>query len=379
VKTIWKAGYLLVTVVGLQGRPIAAPPTRTYYIAADEVEWDYAPSGMNLAAGRPFNDIEKLFMEPGPTVVGRRVKKALYREYTDENFTTLKKRPPEWEHLGFLGPLIRAEVGDTIRIVYRNNTNLVTSMHPHGLFYAKDSEGAGYNDGIPDSEKRGDRVLPGATYVYTWQVPERAGPTEHEGSSTMWMYHSHVDEGRDIATGLMGAIIVTRRGMARPDGSPKDVDREFVAGFIEVDENASWYADENVRHLATEPGKTSPHVGPFLLHMISPNYDKYYRETINGFSYGNTPGLVMKQGEHVRWYLMASTNAELHSPHWHGNVVTMNHMRTDTIMLLSMGMGVADMVPDNPGKWLFHCHVANHFNMGMVATYVVQPAEPVKH
>src|SRR5262245_61521228 len=94
---------------------------RTYYIAADEVVWDYAPSGTNLAEGRAFNDVERPWMEPGPHVAGRKAKKALYREYTDATFTTLKPRPPEWEHLGFLGPLIRAEVGDTIRIVFRNN------------------------------------------------------------------------------------------------------------------------------------------------------------------------------------------------------------------------------------------------------------------
>src|SRR5688572_18105941 len=30
--------------------------TRTYYIAADELEWDYAPTGTNLSEGRPFNE-----------------------------------------------------------------------------------------------------------------------------------------------------------------------------------------------------------------------------------------------------------------------------------------------------------------------------------
>src|SRR5262245_2738095 len=116
---------LLVCLLGsacaqTPGGPAASAPTsagitRTYYIAADEVVWDYAPSGTNLAEGRAFNDVEKPWMEPGPNVIGRKAKKALYREYTDATFTTLKPRPPEWEHLGFLGPMIRAEVGDTIK------------------------------------------------------------------------------------------------------------------------------------------------------------------------------------------------------------------------------------------------------------------------
>src|SRR5215212_7032286 len=66
--------------------------TRTYYIAADEVVWDYAPSGANAAEGRPFNDDEKPWMEAGPHVIGRKAKKALYREYTDASFSTLKPR-----------------------------------------------------------------------------------------------------------------------------------------------------------------------------------------------------------------------------------------------------------------------------------------------
>ncbi|HTU47834.1 MAG TPA: multicopper oxidase domain-containing protein [Bryobacteraceae bacterium] len=355
---------------------IVPPVTRTYYIAADEVEWDYAPTGTNLIEGRPFNANEKAFMEAGPTVIGRKAMKALYREYTDGSFTTLKARPPEWEHLGYLGPLIRAQVGDTIRVVFKNNVKFPASVHPHGLFYKKSAEGAPYNDGTSGAEKSDDIVQPGCTFTYIWEVPERAGPTEHEGSSTISMYHSHVDEVRDIASGLIGPIIITRRGMAREDGSPIDVDREFVAGFMEIDENSSWYVEDNIHKYATQPDKVQVVMGPFFLRMARPSFDKYYRETINGFTYGHTPGFTMKVGEHVRWYLMASTDQEIHSPHWHGNSVVINHMRTDVAMLLSMGMQVADMVPDNPGKWLFHCHVANHLNMGMEAFYVVEPASP---
>jgi len=364
---------------------------RTYYIAADEVVWDYAPTGTNMAEGRAFNDLEKPWMEPGPHVAGRKAKKALYREYTDATFTTLKPRPPAWEHLGFLGPLIRAEVGDTIKVVFRNNAKFAAAVHPHGVFYNKDSEGANYNDGTAAGDKADDAVPPGGTHTYTWQVPERAGPTAHEGSSVFWMYHSHNDEIRDVASGLIGPMIVTRRGMARPDGSPTDVDREIVAGFIEVDENHSWYVEENIKTYTTDPDGTWIDRSPFadwtvgvrpkpgaLEGIPDPTalptpYGAWFKETVNGYSYGHTPGMTMHKGQRVRWYLMGSTNFEFHSPHWHGNVVESNHMRTDVGMLLPMGMFIADMVPDNPGKWLFHCHVSAHLRMGMQAFYVVEP------
>ena len=44
-------------------------------------------------------------------------------------------------------------------------------------------------------------------------------------------YHSHADEAADTYAGLMGAIVVSRRGSSRPDGTPADVDREFVMFF----------------------------------------------------------------------------------------------------------------------------------------------------
>jgi manganese oxidase len=366
--------------------------TRTYYIAADEVVWDYAPSGANAAEGRPFNAFEKPWMEAGPHVAGRKAKKAIYREYTDATFATLKPRPAAWEHLGFLGPLVRAEVGDTIKIVFRNNAKFAAAVHPHGVLYNKDSEGANYNDGSTGGDKADDAVPTGGTHTYTWEVPERAGPTAHEGSTAFWMYHSHNDEIRDVASGLIGPLIVTRKGMARPDGSPTDVDRELVAGFIEVDENHSWYVEDNIKTYTTDPAGTwidrtpfgdmtvnaapakpgAPEPPPDPT-AIGPAYGAWFKETINGYSYGHTPGLTMKKGQRVRWYLMGSTNFEFHSPHWHGNVVDANHMRTDVGVLLPMGMFVADMVPDNPGKWLFHCHVSSHLRMGMQAFYTVEP------
>lgn len=352
--------------------PASSGRTRTYFIAADEMTWDYAPSGRNVTEERAFSDIEAHWMVRGPHEPGRIYKKALYREYTDASFATLKPRPAEWMHLGLLGPLIRAEVGDTIQVVFRNNARFPASVHPHGVFYNKDSEGARYGDGTSGADKADDGVPTGMTQTYTWQVPERAGPGAHDGSSVFWMYHSHVEEARDVASGLLGPMIVTRRGMARADGSPTDVDRELVAGFMEVDENLSWYVEDNIKANTTDPKGIRLTTGPSGETQVTPGNDNYFRETINGLSYSNLTGLTMKMGERVRWYLLASTNFEFHAPHWHGNVVTSNQMRTDVGMLLPMGMMVADMVPDNPGRWLLHCHVADHMRMGMQALYTVE-------
>src|SRR5207249_1692971 len=94
--------------------------TRTYSIAVDEIDWDYTPMGMDKMMGMPFDKNSKMYFESDKHQIGRVYRKAVYREYTDDTFSTLKKRTPEWEHLGLLGPALHAEVGDTIQIFFKN-------------------------------------------------------------------------------------------------------------------------------------------------------------------------------------------------------------------------------------------------------------------
>lgn len=366
---------LTVTAAVAPGPPPHQPPapqTRTYYIAADEVTWDYVPGGRDEIAGQAYADTA-FFAGAPARPVSTQYHKVLYREYTDSTFRTLKPRAAEWEHLGFLGPLIRAVVGDTIRVVFRNNGKRPYSIHPHGVFYQKSSEGVPYNDGTSGGDKADDGVAPGATYTYVWPVPERAGPGPMDGGSVMWMYHSHVDEVRDINTGLFGPMIITARGKARADGSPVDVDREIIASFMQVEEQVSWLAKENFHPSLDSLGKAGPKPNPSL---VEEGYPWFVKFTINGFVHGSMPlaALTVRKGERVRWYLMSSTNDfDFHAPHWHGNTVILNGMRTDVAQLGMMQMATADMVPDNVGTWLFHCHVSFHNEEGMAVRYRVTP------
>jgi manganese oxidase len=348
-----------VTVASSAGNA-AGSRVRTYYIAADEIEWEYAPNAMPLVLSGESE------IKHAPAIALRKYIKAVYHEYTDATFQTRKERPAEWQHLGILGPLIRAEVGDTIKVVFKNNTKLICSMHPHGLAYDKDSEGAYYlQAGRTGAEQKGGAVRPNECFTYVWTVPESAGPGPHDPSSILWMYHSHFVESRDINSGLIGPIIVTRAGQANPGGAPLDVDREFVVAFATFDEGSSAYFMENIvrRAQARNSVLRDPNVSKALL---------FY--TLNGYTYGTMPLMTMKRGERVRWYLMATANEDdVHSPHWHGATVISNLMRTDTLSLGPMSMTVADMIPENLGTWLFHCHVNDHLDNGMVARYTVTP------
>ena len=224
---------------------------RTYYIAAEETDWDYAPLGIDIMTGKPFEGTAAAYTQPGPNHIGHVYRKAVYREYTDGTFTTRKPRAQQDEYLGLLGPILRAEVGDTIKVVFKNNASRPYSMrapddvfrprHAAGTGRVLDAEGEVVTEGEPE-----DTVAPGATFTYEWDVPELAGPEPGDPSSTAWVYYSHVDEYKDVASGLVGPIIVTRRGQANPDGTPKDVDREIVALFTAFNENQSWYVQENV-------------------------------------------------------------------------------------------------------------------------------------
>ncbi|MBI1201901.1 MAG: multicopper oxidase domain-containing protein [Rhodopseudomonas sp.] len=344
----------------------AAGKTRTYYIAAEEVTWDYAPAGRDLMMGMGFNDAAKVFVARGPDRIGSKYKKAIYAEYTDGTFTKRKVRPAASQYLGLLGPVIHAEVGDTIRVVFRNNASRPYSIHPHGVFYTKANEGAPTNDGTSGADRADDAVAAGATYTYEWRVPPRAGPGPSDPSSVVWPYHSHVNSVRDTNSGLVGAIIVTRVGKARVDGSPADVDREFVTLFNIFDENQSWYLDDNTAELPADPASFDRKNTDFI--------ESNHMHAINGYLFGNMPMPETKVGKHVRWYLIGlGTEADLHTPHWHGNTVLVGGHREDTVSLLPATTVVADMVPDDPGIWMFHCHVNDHIVGGMTARYDVQP------
>src|SRR5579859_1695265 len=173
------------TAVQAESAASASGTVRTYYIAADEVEWDYAPMNVDMMTGKPFDGYSKIFVEQGPTRIGQKYKKAVFREYTNDTFQVLKPRPAELAHMGILGPVIRAEVGDTIKIVFRNNSSQAFSLHPHGVSYAPDSEGAMYADAMEHPAAHG-LVAPGKTHTYTWTAREQCGPGPQDGSSVVW-------------------------------------------------------------------------------------------------------------------------------------------------------------------------------------------------
>lgn len=346
---------------------------RTYYVAADTVTWNYTPQGRNLASGEPFTTVERTWTSRDADGLGTVYRKSQYRQYTDASFSTPVTRPAAEAHLGILGPVLRAEVGDTIRVVFRNNTPFPASVHPHGVFYDKASEGALYDDGTKGGAKADDSVAPGRTHTYTWPVPRRAGPGPDDPSSVVWLYHDH-SAGMGVPgtqAGLIGPIVVSRRGRARANGVPRDVDREMFALFTIFDESQSPYLQQNIARYGTS-GQSADGVALQVSNR---------KASINGYMFANGPAgtddthsaMAVRRGERVRWYVFGiGGGGDMHTPHWHGDTVLVRGRRTDVVEILPASLLTADMRPDDPGMWLFHCHVDGHMTAGMSTRYQVR-------
>jgi len=325
---------------------------REYWVAAEKVEWNYAPSGKNMVKPKMGLDLW------GNTLT---YEKYRYIEYSDASFSQ-KIEQPEW--MGILGPQLRAVEGDTLKVHFLNKADKPLSMHPHGVSYDKQNEGA-------DGKGKGAAVLPGQSFTYEWQVTQKAAPGPSDPSSIMWTYHSHVDSVTEIYDGLIGTIVVTKKGMERSESNPqpKDVDVEFTAMFMVFDENG--------RPAILSPsaeGHSDKHHEQHETLSAEDEEEGNLMHAINGYVFGNLQGLETNKGQRLRWYLLGmGTEVDLHTAHWHGETVLENGRRTDVVALLPTEMKTVDMVADNVGEWLFHCHVTDHITAGMVTRWVVKP------
>uniref|UniRef100_A0A0B8RUW1 Ceruloplasmin n=1 Tax=Philothamnus irregularis TaxID=1899461 RepID=A0A0B8RUW1_9SAUR len=340
--------------------------TREYYIGINEIDWNYTPGTKNILTGKPFSEDEKasVFLKQGPDRIGSTYKKAVYVQYTDNSYSHVVEKPP-W--LGFLGPIIKAEVGDIFVIHLKNFAKRAYTIHPHGVSYTKENEGALYPDNTNHSQKKDDAVHPGEQYVYKWDVTEDHGPAEGDNNCLTRIYHSHIDAPKDVASGLIGPLITCRKGTLQ-NGKDKDVDREFVLLFSVMDENFSWYLDENVKKYCSEPDKVDKETEDFQ--------ESNKMHSINGYMYGYLPDVTMCAEEKVKWYLFGIGNeADIHSVYFHGQILTERKHRINTISLFPATFVDALMVPKNDGEWLLSCQVNDHIEGGMQAIFKVKNCE----
>src|SRR5690554_1550876 len=126
-------------------------------------------------------------------------------DYKDVNFTGKKARATVVNQL-LPAPLLRWQEGDTVTLRVKNNLDVVSSIHWHGIILPTEM------DGVPGFSF--DGIMPGETFEYQFTLQQ---------SGTYW-YHSH--SGFQEQTGVYGPIIIDS---AKPD--PVKYDREYVVMF----------------------------------------------------------------------------------------------------------------------------------------------------
>jgi manganese oxidase len=281
-------------------------PTIDVWVAAVPMQWNIVPNGRDGMMGTAVSPAESVLS----TVV--------YRRYSPGWRKPLENAPrSSADGLAIPGPLIKARVGDHLRIHFKNMDTLrhePHSMHFHGVTYAPASDGA-Y---IPGFSGPGANVPVGHTFTYRLT----AGPD----SAGVWPYHDHSPSMMDsIDGGMFGMLSILGRHEQAPD-------REFEVVFAPMGKN-------------------------FM--------------TIDGRAFvGNTPVFRAKVGELVQWDVMAM-GSDFHTFHVHGHRWVTSDGARDTQTIGPAETYRIRWREDAPGTWLYHCHVEDHMMHGMIGIYRV--------
>lgn len=244
------------------------------------------------------------------------------------------------------GPTLLVYKGERLRVIVTNKlppTQLkpdmpakptFTTVHFHGAHAPNSDDGVA---GISEP----DPIPPGGTHTYSF-TPRHAGTLA---------YHSHTDGAVQELRGLDGFLIVRPRRVKRS----QRVDRDYAM----------------VLQQFAPPGEGQL-VAPF-----PPGTGDFPISTINGKT-GEAAGrtLDIRKGDLVRIRLYNASNLS-HSMHLHGHdfvVVSKNghtvpHVRETTQNVAPGDFFEIEFRADNPGNWIFHCHVPHHTTNKMMSGY----------
>ena len=226
-----------------------------------------------------------------------------------------------WAYNGTVpGPTIRAELGDRVRIVLRNELPEPTTIHFHGLTVPADM------DGVPVISQ--EAVLPGDSFEYEFTVRDT-------GSH---MYHSHFNAQKQVPMGLLGAFIVPDDADPRVDQDVTMVLNDGPLGF-------------------TLNGKGFPATAPIVVRQGDTVRIRYMNEGLQIHPM-HLHGMVQE--------VITVDGRSLPRPYRKDTVLVAPGERVDVLVRAT-----------EPGPWAFHCHVLTHAEgeegmFGMVTAMIVE-------
>uniref|UniRef100_A0A8C9YMM7 ferroxidase n=1 Tax=Sander lucioperca TaxID=283035 RepID=A0A8C9YMM7_SANLU len=310
--------------------------TWTYYIAAEEIVWDYAPN----MPKHIDEDFTLQYLRRSPTRIGGKYKKAVYSLFRNESFTERLEPKQRKNELGILGPVIKAQIRDVIKIVFKNMASRPYSIYPHGLTIEKSHEGVNY----PAGGNQSHGVQPGETHTYIWRVVEEDEPLDGDSRCLTRLYHSAVDTVRDIASGLIGQILICKYRSLNIRGVQLKADKEQHAMLAVFDENKSWYLDENIRQYCDRSKVNKADLDFYKSNVM---------HSINGYVFESGPLLGFCNGEIATWHV-SSIGAQdyIQTATFYGHTFEVNGRTEDFLSLYPMTGETITMNMDNIGVWL---------------------------
>uniref|UniRef100_A0AAR2IL05 ferroxidase n=1 Tax=Pygocentrus nattereri TaxID=42514 RepID=A0AAR2IL05_PYGNA len=308
----------------------------TYYIAAEEIIWDYAPNMPDNVDG----DFRSTYLRQSAERIGKKYKKAVFTQYKDESFKERAENKQRKKEVGILGPVIRAQIRDIITIVFKNKASRPYSIYPHGLTIDKTAEGANY----PEGGNQSHAVQPGETHTYVWRVIVEDEPLQNDSRCLTRMYHSAVNTPRDIASGLIGPLLICKSQSLNTRNVQLRADKEQHAMFAVFDENKSWYLDENINTYCEDPKRVKKDDTDF--------YKSNVMHTINGYVYESGQVLGFCNGEIVTWHVSSVGEQDgIQTATFYGHTFELNNREEDILSLFPMTGETISMKMANDGQY----------------------------
>ncbi|NWY59641.1 HPHL1 protein, partial [Chionis minor] len=144
----------------------------------------------------------------------------------------------------------------------------------------------------------------------------------------------------------------------------KGIDREFYLLFSIFDENDSWYLNKNIEAFTGDPSKVDENDADFK--------ESNKMHAVNGYLFGNLPGLAMCKDDKVSWHLIGlGSHYDMHGVHFQGNTIDLRGTTRDGMALFPHLSGTALMQPDHVGTFKVVCRTFDHFVGGMKHLYEV--------